>query len=369
MRSTKILTISNHEQSAPSQPTSAVRNTVGRRKEPTPQDRGGPASDAFLLEFCDKNYNQLLQIIAEKFNKEKERNEKLKEVKARLNFEGCFGTSRYSESMTMSAKEHEERHRSRRSCSPRPSPCVFSKKITNTVKIAKIKRERRRRVQKAGKQRKECVRKPHTATIQALLLEDIQRCSSKVRQWRRALEVKIQEEEIKQGRRRLVPTMATLRTYDEVEDPENETLKNLKHCNKKVERWAIAQPGVDKFNTYADRKRESVPKDLFRNIALKRMVDVLLPDTKQIKKRGQAADRNQAIQEEAGKLIEAGIMKEVQYHDRLSNPMMVKKHDNSWRMCVDLKDLNKACPKDRYPLSENRPGSESLSGNPFQMPS
>ncbi|GJZ81611.1 reverse transcriptase domain-containing protein [Tanacetum coccineum] len=40
------------------------------------------------------------------------------------------------------------------------------------------------------------------------------------------------------------------------------------------------------------------------------------------KKRGQAADRNQAIQEEVGKLMEAGIMKEVHYHDWLSNPVM-----------------------------------------------
>ncbi|GKE67521.1 hypothetical protein Tco_1521682, partial [Tanacetum coccineum] len=31
--------MSNHEQLAPSQPTSAVRNTIGRGKEPTPQDR------------------------------------------------------------------------------------------------------------------------------------------------------------------------------------------------------------------------------------------------------------------------------------------------------------------------------------------
>ncbi|GKA34923.1 hypothetical protein Tco_0721352 [Tanacetum coccineum] len=43
------------------------------------------------------------------------------------------------------------------------------------------------------------------------------------------------------------------------------------------------------------------------------------------KKRGQAADKNQAIQEEVGKLVEAGIMKEVHYHDWLSNPVMVKK--------------------------------------------
>ncbi|GJY81756.1 reverse transcriptase domain-containing protein [Tanacetum coccineum] len=70
------------------------------------------------------------------------------------------------------------------------------------------------------------------------------------------------------------------------------------------------------------------------------------------KKRGQATDRNQAIQEEVGKLVEAGIMKEVHYHDWLSNPVMVKKHDYSWRMCVDFKDLNKACPKDGYPLPE-----------------
>ncbi|GJT23338.1 reverse transcriptase domain-containing protein [Tanacetum coccineum] len=70
------------------------------------------------------------------------------------------------------------------------------------------------------------------------------------------------------------------------------------------------------------------------------------------KKRGQAAGKNQAIQEEVGKLVEAGIMREVHYHDWFSNLVMVKKHDNSWRMCVDFKDLNKACPKDVYPLPE-----------------
>nr|GEU63018.1 retrotransposon protein, putative, Ty3-gypsy subclass [Tanacetum cinerariifolium] len=70
------------------------------------------------------------------------------------------------------------------------------------------------------------------------------------------------------------------------------------------------------------------------------------------KKKGQAVDRNQAIQEKVRKLVEAGIMKEVHYHGWLSNPVMVKKHDGSWRMCIDFKDLNKACPKDGYPLPE-----------------
>ena len=29
---------------------------------------------------------------------------------------------------------------------------------------------------------------------------------------------------------------------------------------------------------------------------------------------------------------------------------MVKKANDKWRMCVDFTDLNKACPKDSYPL-------------------
>ncbi|GJY81299.1 reverse transcriptase domain-containing protein [Tanacetum coccineum] len=45
---------------------------------------------------------------------------------------------------------------------------------------------------------------------------------------------------------------------------------------------------------------------------------------------------------------------------------MVKKHDGSWRMCVDFKDLNKACPKDGYPLPEIDWKVESLCGFPFK---
>nr|GEY08820.1 reverse transcriptase domain-containing protein [Tanacetum cinerariifolium] len=50
------------------------------------------------------------------------------------------------------------------------------------------------------------------------------------------------------------------------------------------------------------------------------------------KKRGQAPERTRAIQAEVQKLVEAGIMREVHYHDWLSNPVMVKKHDGSWRI-------------------------------------
>ncbi|GJV58823.1 reverse transcriptase domain-containing protein [Tanacetum coccineum] len=84
------------------------------------------------------------------------------------------------------------------------------------------------------------------------------------------------------------------------------------------------------------------------------------------KKRGQAPERNKAIREEVEKLVDVGIMKEVHYHSWLSNPVMVKKHDGSWRMCVDFKDLNKACPQDGYPLPEIDWKVESLCGYPFK---
>nr|GEU57043.1 reverse transcriptase domain-containing protein [Tanacetum cinerariifolium] len=84
------------------------------------------------------------------------------------------------------------------------------------------------------------------------------------------------------------------------------------------------------------------------------------------KKRGQALERAKAIQAEVQKLVEAGIMREVYYHDWLSNPVMVKKHNGSWRMCVDFTDLNKACPQDCYPLPEIDWNVESLCGYPFK---
>nr|GEV92560.1 reverse transcriptase domain-containing protein [Tanacetum cinerariifolium] len=80
------------------------------------------------------------------------------------------------------------------------------------------------------------------------------------------------------------------------------------------------------------------------------------------KKRGQGPERNKAINEEVKKLVEADIMKEVHYHSWLSNPVMVKKHDDIWRMCVDFKDLNKTFPKDGYPLPKIDWKVESLCG-------
>ena len=68
------------------------------------------------------------------------------------------------------------------------------------------------------------------------------------------------------------------------------------------------------------------------------------------KKRVFAPEQDQAIAEEVRKLQEASFIRKVYYPDWLANIVMVKKARGKWKMCVDFTDLNKACPKDSYPL-------------------
>jgi len=49
-------------------------------------------------------------------------------------------------------------------------------------------------------------------------------------------------------------------------------------------------------------------------------------------------------------LLSAGHIREIQYPEWLANIILVKKANGKWRMCIDFTDLNKACPKDSYPL-------------------
>nr|GEU94434.1 hypothetical protein [Tanacetum cinerariifolium] len=107
--------MSTNEQIPLSQPTSVVRNTLGR--EQAPQNLVRPVSDEDLREYCDKNYHQILPIIAEKLHQEK-----LKAVKARLNIEEA---SQYSESETPNRRRNLKerlgpRYARTRSRSPEP---------------------------------------------------------------------------------------------------------------------------------------------------------------------------------------------------------------------------------------------------------
>ena len=57
-----------------------------------------------------------------------------------------------------------------------------------------------------------------------------------------------------------------------------------------------------------------------------------------------------AVRDEVAKLKKAGAIKEVFYPEWLANTVVVKKKTRKWRVCVDFTDLNKACPKDPFPL-------------------
>jgi hypothetical protein len=61
-------------------------------------------------------------------------------------------------------------------------------------------------------------------------------------------------------------------------------------------------------------------------------------------------ERCRAIGVELRKLLEAGFIKEVFHPTWLANPVLVKKKNGKWWMCVDYTSLNKACPKVPFPL-------------------
>ena len=56
------------------------------------------------------------------------------------------------------------------------------------------------------------------------------------------------------------------------------------------------------------------------------------------------------IVQEVKKLLTAGFIKPIQHPKWLSNIVPVKKKNGQIRYCVDFRNLNKACPKDEFPL-------------------
>ena len=78
----------------------------------------------------------------------------------------------------------------------------------------------------------------------------------------------------------------------------------------------------------------------------------ILPNSKPVKQRLWRFDelKRRAIGEEVHKLLEAGFIKEVFHPEWLANPVLVKKKNGKWRMCVDYTSLNKVCPKVPFPL-------------------
>jgi hypothetical protein len=56
------------------------------------------------------------------------------------------------------------------------------------------------------------------------------------------------------------------------------------------------------------------------------------------------------VKKEVEKMLEAGFIRACRYVEWISSVVPVQKKDGRWRVCVDFRDLNRATPKDEYPM-------------------
>ena len=66
--------------------------------------------------------------------------------------------------------------------------------------------------------------------------------------------------------------------------------------------------------------------------------------------RRSSKEHSNVVKDKVAKLKQAGVIKEVFYPEWLANTVVVKKKTGKWHICVDFTDLNKACPKDPFPM-------------------
>ena len=75
-------------------------------------------------------------------------------------------------------------------------------------------------------------------------------------------------------------------------------------------------------------------------------------------------DHFDAVKHEVMKFKQAEAIKEVFYPKWLANTIIVKKKNAKWRVCVDFTDLNKACPKDPFPMPQIDQLMDATIGHP-----
>ena len=64
------------------------------------------------------------------------------------------------------------------------------------------------------------------------------------------------------------------------------------------------------------------------------------------------------------KLKQVGAIKEVFYPKWLANTVVVKKKIGKWQVCVNFTNINKACPKDHFPLPWINQLVDATTGHP-----
>jgi hypothetical protein len=63
-------------------------------------------------------------------------------------------------------------------------------------------------------------------------------------------------------------------------------------------------------------------------------------------------EKTETTKAKVHRLLETKFIEPKAYPIWLANIMMVQKNNGKWHMCIDFTSLNKACPKDNFPLPQ-----------------
>ncbi|GFZ12774.1 hypothetical protein Acr_23g0011590 [Actinidia rufa] len=151
----------------------------------------------------------------------------------------------------------------------------------------------------------------------------------------------------------LTPRVLTKMAMKEVQIIE-ENIEVLEDVGRDPEAKVIEE--LERAHPTLESQHRSLCMDPLRNAGIdpnfiKHELNVQ-PDFRPVKQRGRrsAPEHMDAVIEEVEKLREADTIVEVLYPSWLSNTVVVKKKTGKWRVCVDYSNLNRACPKDCFPL-------------------
>jgi hypothetical protein len=61
-------------------------------------------------------------------------------------------------------------------------------------------------------------------------------------------------------------------------------------------------------------------------------------------------EKTEAAKVDVHHMLEARFIEPIAYPKWLAKVVMVQKKSGKWHMCIDFTSLNKACPKDNFPL-------------------
>ncbi|GJS30432.1 reverse transcriptase domain-containing protein [Tanacetum coccineum] len=106
-------------------------------------------------------------------------------------------------------------------------------------------------------------------------------------------------------------------------------------------------------------KKQMVEKESHQNTPL---TEAEPRENHSAKKKDFGSRQGSAVFKEVEEWLRAGIVWPVKYPTWISNPVLVKKVDGGWRICINFKNINSACPKDYYPLTDINGKIESVVG-------